>query len=98
MDLQLDSSGKINKIYLYILWATGTKIVAICKCAEGVLDPSVYVIDEDIKQHWFRYRPLRGTTHDWFPSGHWAIDPLDVTIKPIPHPPDSPAMTFISPI
>ncbi|KAK4825071.1 hypothetical protein QYF61_023075, partial [Mycteria americana] len=34
----------------------------ICKLAEGALDPTVYVIDEDIEQHWSQYRSLRDMT------------------------------------
>ncbi|KAK4821878.1 hypothetical protein QYF61_004394 [Mycteria americana] len=36
-----------------------TQLGVICKLAEGALDPTVYVIDGDIKQHWSQYRPLR---------------------------------------
>lgn len=98
MDLQPDSSGKINKIYLYILYFEQPNKNCCHLQMFWWCTQSLYVIDEDIKQNWFQYRPLRGITHDWFPSGHWATDPLDVTIKPIPHPPDSPAITFISPV
>ncbi|KAK4831208.1 hypothetical protein QYF61_016045 [Mycteria americana] len=41
-----------------------------CKLAEGALDPTVYVTDEDIKQYWSQYRPLRDTTCHCTPSGH----------------------------
>ncbi|KAK4828118.1 hypothetical protein QYF61_023916 [Mycteria americana] len=34
----------------------------VCKLAEGALDPTVYVIDEDIKQYWSQYGLLRDTT------------------------------------
>ncbi|KAK4828585.1 hypothetical protein QYF61_027675 [Mycteria americana] len=40
-----------------------TQLGVICKLAEGALDPAVYVIDDDIKQYWSQWRPLRGTTH-----------------------------------
>ncbi|KAK4817066.1 hypothetical protein QYF61_027095 [Mycteria americana] len=40
-----------------------TQLGVIYKFAEGALDPTVYVIDEDIKQYWSQYRPLRDTTH-----------------------------------
>ena len=60
---------------------------------------SYHVIDEDIKQYWIQYGPLRDTTCHWSPFGHWAIDhyPLDVTIQPIPYPPNSPHIKSISP-
>jgi len=35
---------------------------ANCKLSEGALDPAVYVIDEDTKQYWSHYGPLRDTT------------------------------------
>jgi len=31
----------------------------ICKLDEDALDPNVVVIDENIKEHWSQYRPLR---------------------------------------
>ncbi|KAK4830856.1 hypothetical protein QYF61_013785 [Mycteria americana] len=40
-----------------------TQLGVTCKLAEGALSPTGYVIDEDIKQYWSQYRPLRGTTH-----------------------------------
>ncbi|KAK4822574.1 hypothetical protein QYF61_017160 [Mycteria americana] len=40
-----------------------TQLGVLCKFAEGALDPTVYVVDEDIKQCWSQYRPLRDTTH-----------------------------------
>ncbi|KAK4825246.1 hypothetical protein QYF61_025645, partial [Mycteria americana] len=39
-----------------------TQLGVACKLAEGALDPTVYVIDGDIKQYWSHYRPLRDTT------------------------------------
>ncbi|KAK4822416.1 hypothetical protein QYF61_015163 [Mycteria americana] len=39
-----------------------TQVGVICKLAEGALDPSVYVVDEDIKQCCSQYGPLRDTT------------------------------------
>ncbi|KAK4812855.1 LOW QUALITY PROTEIN: hypothetical protein QYF61_022581, partial [Mycteria americana] len=60
-----------------------TQLGVICKLAEGALDPAVYVSDEDIKQYWSQYRPLRDTT----PVDRYS---LDATIQPIPHPPNSP--------
>ncbi|KAK4806259.1 LOW QUALITY PROTEIN: hypothetical protein QYF61_013403 [Mycteria americana] len=39
-----------------------TQLGVICKLAEGALNPTVYVVDEDIGQHWSQYRPLRDPT------------------------------------
>ena len=39
-----------------------TQLCVVCKFAEGALDPTVYVIDEDIEQHWPQNGPLRDTT------------------------------------
>ncbi|KAK4829425.1 hypothetical protein QYF61_004300 [Mycteria americana] len=39
-----------------------TQLGVICKCAEGMLGPTVYVTDEDIKLYWSQYRLLRDTT------------------------------------
>jgi len=39
-----------------------TQLGVVCKLAEGALDLTVYVIDEDIKQYWSQYRPLRDIT------------------------------------
>ncbi|KAK4831203.1 hypothetical protein QYF61_016040 [Mycteria americana] len=39
-----------------------TQLGVACKLAEGALDPTVCVIDEDIKQYWSQYGPLRDTT------------------------------------
>ncbi|KAK4829013.1 hypothetical protein QYF61_001769 [Mycteria americana] len=47
-----------------------TQLGVVCKLAEGALDPTVYVIDEDIKQYWSQYGPLRDTTCHRSPSGH----------------------------
>ena len=46
-----------------------THIDVICKLAEGALDSIVFVTDEDIKQYWSQYRPLRDTTCHQSPSG-----------------------------
>ncbi|KAK4827094.1 hypothetical protein QYF61_014196 [Mycteria americana] len=40
-----------------------TQLGVVCKLAEGALDPTVCVIDEDIKHYWSQYGPLRDTTH-----------------------------------
>ena len=65
-----------------------TQLAVICKLAEGAPDLAVCIIDEDIKQYWSKYGPLRNTTCHWFPSGHWSVDhcPLDVIIQLIPQP------------
>ncbi|GAB0180669.1 cAMP-dependent protein kinase inhibitor alpha [Grus japonensis] len=39
-----------------------TQLGVICKLAESALNPTVHVTDEDIKQYWSQYRPLRDTT------------------------------------
>ncbi|KAK4817730.1 hypothetical protein QYF61_026530 [Mycteria americana] len=67
-----------------------TQLGVICKLAEGALNLTVNVIDENIEQHWFQYRPLRDTT---------PVDcyPLDVTIQPIPYPLNSPPIKSVSP-
>ena len=38
-----------------------TQLGVICKLAEGALNPAIYVIDEDIKQYWSQYGPLKDT-------------------------------------
>ncbi|PKU46696.1 serine-rich hypothetical protein [Limosa lapponica baueri] len=40
-----------------------TQLGVICKLSESALNPTVRVIDEDIKQYWSQYGPLRRTTH-----------------------------------
>lgn len=40
----------------------------VSRFAEGAVDAFVYVIDEDIKQSWSQYGPLRDT------AGHWDSD------------------------
>ena len=39
-----------------------TQLGVLCKFAEGALDATVYVIDEDTKQYWSQYEPLRDAT------------------------------------
>ncbi|KAK4824943.1 hypothetical protein QYF61_021631, partial [Mycteria americana] len=39
-----------------------TQLGVVCKFAEGALDPTVCVIDEDINQYWSQHGPLRDTT------------------------------------
>ncbi|KAK4825745.1 LOW QUALITY PROTEIN: hypothetical protein QYF61_002184 [Mycteria americana] len=66
-----------------------TQLGVICKLAEGALDLTVNVIDENIEWHWSQYRPLRDTT---------PVDcyPLGVTIQPIPYPLNSPPIKSVS--
>ncbi|KAK4824907.1 LOW QUALITY PROTEIN: hypothetical protein QYF61_021422 [Mycteria americana] len=66
-----------------------TQLGVICKLAESALNLAVYVIDENIEQHWSQYGPLRDTT---------SADryPLDATIQPIPCPLNSPPIKSIS--
>ncbi|KAK4827038.1 hypothetical protein QYF61_013222 [Mycteria americana] len=45
-----------------------TQLGVVHKLAEGALDPTVYVIDEDIKQYWSQYRSLKDTTCHRSPS------------------------------
>ena len=40
------------------------QLCVICKVAEGALNATVYVIDEDVEEHWSQNRPLRGTACD----------------------------------
>ncbi|KAK4815374.1 hypothetical protein QYF61_001362 [Mycteria americana] len=39
-----------------------TQLGGVCKLAEGAINPTVYVTDEDVKLHWSQHRPLRDTT------------------------------------
>jgi len=43
------------------------RVHSAAKLAEGALNPTVYVIDEDIKKYWFQYGPLRDPSCYWFP-------------------------------
>ncbi|KAK4831029.1 LOW QUALITY PROTEIN: hypothetical protein QYF61_014917 [Mycteria americana] len=47
-----------------------TQLGVICKLAEGALNPTVHVIDDDIKQYWSQYGPISDTTHHQSPSRH----------------------------
>ena len=47
-----------------------TQLGVICKLAEGALDPAVCITDEDIKQYWSQYGPLRDTTCHQSSFGH----------------------------
>ncbi|KAK4822534.1 hypothetical protein QYF61_015540 [Mycteria americana] len=47
-----------------------TQLGVVCELVEGALNPTVCVIDEDIKQYWSQYGPLRDTTCHQPPSGH----------------------------
>ncbi|KAK4826501.1 hypothetical protein QYF61_009574 [Mycteria americana] len=52
-----------------------TQLGVVCKLAEGALNPTVHVIDEDIKQYRSQYGPLRDTTH-------WKCNEMQVTYLP----------------
>ncbi|TRZ08094.1 hypothetical protein HGM15179_019012 [Zosterops borbonicus] len=75
-----------------------THIAVIYKLAESVLDPTVYVIDEDIKEHQFQDRARRDTICHQPPPGHRAIDhkSLAASIQPIPYPLNSPLLKPMS--
>ncbi|GAB0185610.1 mitochondrial enolase superfamily member 1 [Grus japonensis] len=75
-----------------------TQLGIVCKLAESALNPTVYVIGEDIKQYWSQYGPLRDITCHRSSSGYQAVDryPLDVTIQTIPHTLNSPPIKSIS--
>ena len=47
-----------------------TQLGIICKLAEGALSVTVYVIDENVKQHRSQYGTLKDTTFHQRPSGH----------------------------
>ena len=51
-----------------------TEFGVICKLAEGTFDPTVYVIDKDMKQHRSQDGPLRDTSLHQPPPGHRALD------------------------
>ncbi|KAK4816205.1 hypothetical protein QYF61_012670 [Mycteria americana] len=46
-----------------------TQLGVICKFAEGALNPTIYVINEEIKYYLSQYEPLRDTTCYWFLFG-----------------------------
>jgi len=73
-----------------------TQLGVISKLAEGALDPLSVSLMKMLNSA--GARPLRGTTCHRSPSGHSAIDhyPLDATVQPIPHPPNSPPIKSIS--
>jgi len=70
----------------------------IYKLAEGALDPTVNVTDEDIKEYWHQHQSLGDTTHHHSPSRRWATDhhPLDLTLQPVLHPSNSPPIKSVS--
>ena len=65
-----------------------TQLGVVCKLAEGELNPTVYVTDKDVEEHWSQNRPLGDTTHCQPLLGHKATDhsPLAAAIQPIPYP------------
>lgn len=72
-------------------WQPVSQLGVICKFAEAALDPTLYVIDENVKHYQSQQRIMWDTTHHWAPSGHWVLDHyhLDVTFQPILHLPNS---------
>ena len=68
------------------------------KLAESALDPIIYVLDKDVKEHWSQDKHLGVTAHYQPPLGHKVIDysPLAVTFQPILYPPNSPPFKFVS--
>lgn len=50
-----------------------THLGVICKLAEGALNPTIYVVEENIKQYQSKDRPLRDTTCHRPPHGRRAI-------------------------
>ena len=75
-----------------------TQLGVISKLAGRALNPTIYVINEDIKQYWSQYGPQRDSIIYWFPFRHWAIDcnSLDVAIQPIPYPSNIPSIKPVS--
>ena len=51
-----------------------TQLGVISKLAEGTLNPTVLVIDKDVKEHWSQEGPLGDASHHQPPSGLRAID------------------------
>ena len=53
----------------------------VCKLAGGALDFIIYVIDEDVEEHWSQDQPLGDATCGWSPPRRRAIDhnPLAAT-------------------
>lgn len=41
-----------------------TQFGVISRLGEGMLDPTVFVTDKDVKEHWFQDRHLGDTSHD----------------------------------
>jgi len=46
----------------------------VSKLAEGALNPTVWVIDKDAKEHWSQDRLLGDTTHYHSSLKHRAVD------------------------
>ena len=68
-----------------------------CKLAEGALDATVCVPDEDAEEHRSQDQPLRETACDQPPPWHKTIchNPLAVSSQPIPTPLNSPSFQSI---
>ena len=64
----------------------------VSKHAESALDPTVLVIEKDIKEQQSQDGALGNTTRHWLPSGRSAVgnNPLTMTIEPILYPANSP--------
>ncbi|KAK4815816.1 LOW QUALITY PROTEIN: hypothetical protein QYF61_007425 [Mycteria americana] len=67
---------------------TPTPLGVICKLTESALDPSVQIIDKDIKENWPQHRALGNTTCDWPPTGVNSIHhhSLGLAIQPVLYP------------
>lgn len=64
---------------------TPPSFFAICKPVQGALSTIDQSINEESKQYWLWYQPLRHTPSDWVPVGLHAPDrnPLSPEIQPI---------------
>ena len=75
-----------------------TQLGVTITLAEDTLNPTIYVTDKDVEEHWYQCRPLGDITWDQPPPGHTANDynSLAKTIQPILYPPNSPSNPYIS--
>ncbi|KAJ7399479.1 testosterone 17-beta-dehydrogenase 3-like [Pitangus sulphuratus] len=73
---------------------TVIQLYVICKLAEGTLNPTVCVIDKDIKEHQSQDRALRDTIRHQPLRGYRVINhsSLSASIQPIPYPLNSPPL------
>ncbi|KAK4819771.1 hypothetical protein QYF61_011371 [Mycteria americana] len=67
---------------------TPAQLGVICNLTEGALDPSIQIIDKDIKQDWPQHRALGDTSCDWPPTGVNSIHhhSLGLAIQPVLYP------------